>query len=90
MTTDLTGTQEDLFHSVIREACRGLNRRQRAFVEAYWGESRYNATKAAVAAGYSPKHARQGGHQVMKSRRVRAAIDAIQAAAFPRLSGRHS
>ncbi len=52
-----------------------LNERQALFVYYYLGEARYNASRAAVMAGYSPKHPRQSGHQVIHSERVAAAVD---------------
>jgi len=55
---------------------RPLTRRQRAFLAAYLGPCRFNATKAALAAGYSPKHPRQSGHQVTKAPAVAAALRA--------------
>lgn len=51
----------------------GLNERQAAFVAAYLGPAKYNATRAALMAGYSPKHPRQSGHQVFKSPKVHRA-----------------
>ena len=56
---------------------RPLTRRQRAFLAAYLGPSRpcrFNATKSALAAGYSPKHPRQSGHQVTKAPAVVATL----------------
>ena len=49
----------------------GLNERQAAFVAAYLGECRYNATRAALRAGYSPRHPRQSGYQAFQSPKVR-------------------
>lgn len=53
-----------------------LNNRQRAFVKAYVGKARYNATEAAKAAGYAPASARNQGHRMMINDDIRAAIDA--------------
>ena len=54
-----------------------LGLRQALFVEAYLGPCRYNATCAALKAGYSPKHPRQSAHQIRKSPKVRHAIDTL-------------
>ncbi len=56
-----------------------LTMRQAVFVAAYLGErpTVYNATRSALAAGYSPRHARQSGHQVMASPKVRVVIDRL-------------
>jgi hypothetical protein len=51
-----------------------LTKRQQAFVHAYIGAANGNATKAAIAAGYSEKAARQAGQQVLTSTAVQAAI----------------
>ena len=66
-----------------------LTPRQRAFVEAYLGECRYNATKAALAAGYSPKHPRQSAHQVRRSPRVAAVIKRLFWRQLDAISQRH-
>lgn len=53
---------------------RQLNHRQEAFVFAYIGESRYNATRAALSAGYSPKTAYAQGHDLLKVPEIAARI----------------
>ncbi len=53
----------------------GLNERQALFVYFYLDEANYNATRAALLAGYSPKHPRQSGHQAMRGKGVRYAVD---------------
>lgn len=52
----------------------GLNLRQLAFVDAYLGAANYNATKAAILAGYSESSAGQGGHQVLKNIEIQEEI----------------
>ena len=59
------------------QAIFGLNARQAAFAAAYLGRAKYNGTKAALMAGYSPGHPRQSAHQVLKSPRVRHAIKCL-------------
>lgn len=49
---------------------RGLSVKQRRFVEAYDG----NATAAAIAAGYSPKNARNTGARMLTKANIRAAL----------------
>lgn len=51
-----------------------LNARQRAFVAAYLKDP--NATKAAIAAGYSKNGAASKGSQLYRNVKIRAAIDA--------------
>lgn len=53
---------------------RQLTTKQRAFVEAYLANG-FNATQAAVAAGYSPKTAYSQGSRLLKNVEVRAAIE---------------
>lgn len=43
-----------------------LNPKQRAFVDAYVGEARFNATKAARMAGYSEKSAHTTGWELLQ------------------------
>lgn len=52
-----------------------LNERQVAFIAAYLGDARFNATKAALAAGYSQKTAGAIGFALLKNIEIRAAID---------------
>ena len=49
---------------------RGLSVKQRRFIEAYEG----NATAAAIAAGYSPKNARNTGARMLTKANIRAAL----------------
>jgi hypothetical protein len=44
------------------------------FVEAFLGPAAGNATKAAIAAGYSPKGARQAGHKLLHIAAIVAAL----------------
>ena len=55
----------------------GLNLRQGRFVEAYLGQCNYNATRAAIKAGYSTRHPRQSAHQVRKNPKVKRAVDML-------------
>lgn len=55
-------------------ALRPLTERQRRFVEAYCATG--SLLKAALAAGYSPKHARVYGQDLLKLPHVRAAVEA--------------
>lgn len=55
-------------------ALRPLTERQRRFVEAYCATG--SPLKAARAAGYSPKHARVYGQDLLKLPHVRAAVEA--------------
>jgi phage terminase small subunit len=53
-----------------------LTDKQEAFVTAYLsGDTRLNATRAAIAAGYAQSGARQEGHRLMANPKVRARID---------------
>ena len=54
-----------------------LNRRGALFVYAHLGPARYNASRAAVMAGYSPKHPRQSWHQVLHSESAKEAIERL-------------
>jgi len=58
----------------------GLTQKQRLFVAAYTREA--NATRAAIAAGYSAKTAQQAGSRLLSDVVVRGAINNIQAAVF--------
>jgi phage terminase small subunit len=57
-------------------ATADLTDRQHVFVREYCGRCRGNATKAAIAAGYSPKTAYSYGQQTLKKLEVRRAIQA--------------
>lgn len=52
---------------------KGLNQKQRLFVEAYLAEP--NATKAAMKAGYSKKTAYSQGHDLLKKPEIRLALE---------------
>ena len=52
-----------------------LNARQLAFVAAYLNEARFNATKAAIIAGYSEKTAAANGFALLRNIGIRAAIE---------------
>lgn len=54
----------------------GLTAKEHAFVSAYLGEARGNATKAAEIAGYSTKTAYSAGGRLLKDVEVQAAIQA--------------
>ncbi|MGB3327304.1 MAG: terminase small subunit [Thermomicrobiales bacterium] len=54
-----------------------LNPRQEAFVRAYCGEARFNATAAAITAGYSERSAYQTGHTLKNHEPIRARINEI-------------
>jgi len=56
-----------------------LTPKQRVFVASYIGVSRFNATKAALAAGYSEKTAYSIGSENLKKPEIKAAIDAYLA-----------
>jgi len=53
-----------------------LNARQTAFVAAYLGVARFNATKAALLAGYSEKTAHAIGSNLLKKVEIQAAVQA--------------
>lgn len=53
-----------------------LNARQLAFVSAYLGDARFNATKAALSAGYSEKTAYSIGARLLKDVEIQEAIQA--------------
>jgi hypothetical protein len=55
-----------------------LSERERRFVEAFMGKAAGNATKAAIAAGYSVKSARRSGTRLSTKRHIREAIAARQ------------
>lgn len=54
----------------------GFTKMQRAFLRAYLGPARYNATKAAKMAGYSERTAYSIGSELTKKPHIRRAIDA--------------
>lgn len=51
-----------------------LNNKQTAFVLAYIGPDRFNATKAAITAGYSEKSASSLGYQLLQNHSISARI----------------
>lgn len=53
-----------------------LTDKQRQFVTAYVGKARFNATQAAIMAGYSEKTAYQKGYELKNVEHIRAHIDA--------------
>lgn len=53
---------------------RGLTPKQRAFVDAYFAHG-FNATRAAVAAGYSARTAAEIGYENLRKPQIRKAID---------------
>jgi phage terminase small subunit len=53
-----------------------LSLKQQAFITAYLGEAKGNATQAAIMAGYSEKAASQVAHQVLRTPKVAEAIQA--------------
>ena len=53
---------------------RAVSSGQRAFAVAY-SMCGWNASRAAVLAGYSSRHPRQSGHQAMNSQRVSKAME---------------
>jgi phage terminase small subunit len=53
----------------------GLTTKQVAFIEHYLGDCKFNATRAAIAAGYSERSAYAMGHQTLQAPAVRRAID---------------
>lgn len=53
-----------------------LTNRQEVFVSAYLGgDTRFNATQSAIAAGYAVSGARQEGHRLLENPKVRARIN---------------
>jgi phage terminase small subunit len=52
-----------------------MNKRQRLFVNEYLVD--FNATQAAIRAGYSERTAGQGGHELLKNPEVKAEIDRL-------------
>lgn len=61
---------------VQAETLPKLTDKQRRFVDAYCGPARFNATRAAVMAGYAEKSAYQKGYELKNVEDVRAHIDA--------------
>ena len=57
---------------------QALPNKQKAFVAAYCGEARFNATRAAAMAGY--QHPKQTGYRLRNDANIRKAIDARLAA----------
>ncbi len=56
------------------------------FCHEYLIDNKYNATKAAIRAGYSPKTAKQAGSRLLKHPGVRDLIDKLEADRLGRLS----
>lgn len=56
---------------------KSLTPKQRLFIDAYVGEACFNATRAAILAGYSEKSAAKIGHDLKKTPYIRARIDEI-------------
>lgn len=54
-----------------------LNARRSAFVHAYLGPGRYNASRSALLAGYCPTSPRQSGHRVLHNPKVHAVVDKL-------------
>ena len=52
----------------------GLSPLQEAFVLAYIGEARFNATKAAITAGYSPRSARSTASDLLATPNIAARV----------------
>lgn len=62
----------------------GLTTKQEAFVLAYIGKARFNATKAAEMAGYPTRSAYQRGHELVKNSEIAARIKAeLESRAVP-------
>jgi phage terminase small subunit len=55
---------------------RRLTEMQHKFLLAYFGDARFNATKAAVMAGYSPKTAYSIGSELLKKPHIDAVVQA--------------
>lgn len=53
----------------------GFTEMQRAFLEAYIGPARYNASEAARRAGYSERTAHAIGHELKNKPHIRTAIE---------------
>ena len=58
-----------------------LTAKERMFVESYCGDSKFNATKAAIKAGYSEKTARSKGSQLLTKVNVQEAVQDFMAKA---------
>jgi phage terminase small subunit len=58
---------------------KGLNLRQRRFVDAFLGSANGNATRAAIAAGYSPKTAQPASARLLSHVMVQQALKWRQA-----------
>jgi phage terminase small subunit len=55
-----------------------MNSKQQAFVEAYCCNG-FNATQAAITAGYSEKTAKEQGHRLLTNVHIKEAVDAFKA-----------
>lgn len=68
----------------MSERVGALTTKQAAFVEAYLGPARFNATQAAIAAGYSERSAYATAAETLRHPRVQSAIKAhLEALAMP-------
>jgi phage terminase small subunit len=56
---------------------KALSGKQKAFVEAYVGEARFNASKAVILAGYETKNPNDLGYQLRNTPHIRARIDEL-------------
>lgn len=63
-----------------------LNDQMVRFVHEYLCDDKYNATQAAIRAGYSPKTAKQAGSRLLKHSGVRELKDKLEAERLGRLS----
>lgn len=60
-----------------------LTQKQENFVQLYCGECRFNATKAAIQAGYSEKSAAAIGEQNLRKLEISARVKEVLAARVP-------
>ncbi len=77
MSSDIIPINADVEIPDEQPQLPAITDQQMAFVYAYCGEARFNATQAAIAAGYSPENARKQGWRLTTNAHVRAHIDAI-------------
>lgn len=61
----------------MSDKARSLTAKERRFVESYCAESKFNATKATIAAGYAPKSARQTATKLLSKCHIQEAIEAF-------------
>lgn len=72
------------FVYVWADMANGLTTKQKAFVDAYIGEARFNATRAALMAGYAERSARQSGSDLLSNPVIAARIsDELKRRAMP-------